>query len=100
MSRHRQKTLDAVVRAREHDWKIALPTGVIAIAALVVGSELGKVRGHDNQKFVVWSAALVLLIFGVIAVRRAAAALGHIVALQSMVPAAPAVRLVASGVGY
>jgi small-conductance mechanosensitive channel len=101
MTLHRQKTIEVVNRAREHDWKIALPTGAIAIAALVAGSSLGKVHNATlHQKVVVWTSAVVLMFFGVIAVRRTAAALGHVVALQSMISAAPAVHLVASSVGY
>jgi small-conductance mechanosensitive channel len=97
----RQKTVDAFARARQHDWRIALPTGVIAVAALVAGSALGSVHGPGVRvRVVVWSAALVLLVFGVIAARRGSSGLGQIVSTHTIPAAGAAVRLVASGVGY
>jgi small-conductance mechanosensitive channel len=99
--RPRHKTIDAIGRARQHDWKIALPTGLVAAAALVAGSALGNVHGPGVRvRVVVWTAALVLLVFGVIATRRASAGLGHLVSIRSIASAGAAVRLVASGVGY
>jgi small-conductance mechanosensitive channel len=96
----RQRTLEAVARARKHDWKVALPTGALAVAALVVGSEFGSVHGHLRFRIVVWSAAVALLVFGVIATRRSGAALGHLVTTRTMPAAGSAVRLVTTGVGY
>jgi small-conductance mechanosensitive channel len=97
----RQKTIDAIARARQHDWKIALPTGIIAVVALVAGSALGNVHGPGVRvRIVVWTAALVLLVFGVIAARRASAGLGHLVSTRTIPAAGSAVRLVSSGVGY
>jgi small-conductance mechanosensitive channel len=97
----RQKTLEVVSRARKHDWKIALPTGVIAIAAVVVGSDLGSVHGvRVEPHVVVWTSAAVLLVFGVICTRRAAAGLGALITTRAMAAAGAAVRLIVSGVGY
>jgi small-conductance mechanosensitive channel len=48
----------------------------------------------------VWSAAAALLVFGVIATRRFAAGLGHLVSTRTMPAAGSAVRLVTTGVGY
>jgi small-conductance mechanosensitive channel len=96
----RQKTLEAVMRARQHDWKVGLPTGIIAVAALVIGSEFGSVHGHLRFKIVVWSSAVTLLVFGVIATRRVGAGLGHLVTTRTMPAAGAAVRLVTTGVGY
>jgi len=97
----RQKTVDVIARARQHDWRIALPTGIIAAAALVAGSALGNVHGPGVRvRVVVWSAALVLLVFGVIATRRASSGLGHLVSTHTIPSAGAAVRLVASAVGY
>jgi small-conductance mechanosensitive channel len=98
---HRQKTIEVIARARQHDWKVAVPTGLVAVAALVVGSALGSVHGPAlRPRVVVWSCAVVLLVFGVIATRRASAGLGHLVTTRTMPAAGAAVRLVASGVGY
>ena len=97
----RQKTLEAVSRARQHDWRIALPTGAIAVAALIIGSNLGNVHGPDiRPRVVVWSSALVLLVFGIIAVRRTAAGLGQLVSTRTIPAAGAAVRLTTTGVGY
>jgi small-conductance mechanosensitive channel len=97
----RQKTIEVIARARKHDWKVAVPAGLVAVVALVVGSALGSVHGPAlRPRVVVWSCALVLLVFGVIATRRASAGLGHLVTTRTMPAAGAAVRLVASGVGY
>jgi small-conductance mechanosensitive channel len=98
---HRQKTIEVISRARQHDWKIAVPAGLITAAALVVGSALGSVHGPAlRPRVVVWSSAVVLLVFGVIATRRVGAGLGHLVTTRTIAAAGAAVRLVATGVGY
>jgi small-conductance mechanosensitive channel len=97
----REKTRQVVASSRRRDWFVALFTGAIAVAALVTGSDLGNVHGHGvRPKVFAWGAAVVLLVFGVIAVRRASSVLGHVVARQSIVAAGAAARLVGSGVGY
>jgi small-conductance mechanosensitive channel len=97
----RQKTLEVVSRARKHDWEIALPTGAIAIAAVIVGSDLGSVHGvRVEPHVVVWTSAAVLLVFGVICTRRVAAGLGALITTRAMAAAGAAVRLIVSGVGY
>jgi small-conductance mechanosensitive channel len=84
-----------------HDWKIALPTGVIALAALIGGSAFGNVHGPlVRQRLTSWTAVCLLLVFGVIATRRTAAGLGHLVSSRTMPAAGAAVRLIATGVGY
>ena len=99
--RHRQKTLDAISRARQHDWKVALPAALVAAAALIVGSALGNVHGPAiHPRVVVWTSAVVLLVFGVIATRRASAGLGHLVTTRTITAAGAAVRLVTTAVGY
>jgi small-conductance mechanosensitive channel len=97
----RQRTSEALARAREHDWRVALPAGVIAIAALVAGSILGNVHGPlIRPRAIVWSAAVVLSVSGVIATRRSASGLGQLVSLRTMPSAGAAVRLVTTAVGY
>ena len=98
---HRQKTVEAISRARQNDWKIAIPAGLIAAAALVVGSALGSVHGPAlRPRLVVWVCAVVVLVFGVIATRRVSAGLGHLVATRTIAAAGAAVRLVTTAVGY
>jgi small-conductance mechanosensitive channel len=99
--RHRQRTIDVISRARQHDWKIAIPAGLITAAALIVGSALGNVHGPAiRPRVVVWSAAAVVLFFGVIATRRTSAGLGHLVTTRTITAAGSAVRLVTTAVGY
>src|ERR1700685_2959708 len=84
----RQKTLEVVSRVRHHNWEVAIPTGAIALAALVVGSALGTVHGPAIEpRVLVWTSAVTFAFFGVIATRP-------------MPAAGAAVRLVVSGVGY
>lgn len=88
-------------RAREHDWLIGGVAAVLAAAALVAGSDYGRIHGPSVHKHVIaWVAAGVLVITGAIAVRRIAAALDSLVTLRSMPAAGAAVRLIASGIGY
>jgi small-conductance mechanosensitive channel len=99
--RHRSTVTESVVRAHKRDWQVALLTAFLAAAALVAGSALGDVHGAAiRPRIVVWTAAVALAVFGVTATRRAAAAIGHIVATQTLLSAGAAVRLVASGAGY
>ncbi len=98
---HRQKTIEVIARARQHDWKIAVPAALVAVAALVVGSAWGSVHGPElRPRVVVWSCAVIFLVFGIIATRRASAGLGHMVTMRTMPSAGAAVRLVTTGVGY
>jgi small-conductance mechanosensitive channel len=97
----RQKTLEAVSRARHHNWEVALPIGAIALAALIVGSAFGTVHGpRVEPRVLVWTSAAVLLVFGVIATRRVAAGLGVLISTRAMPAAGAAVRLVVSAIGY
>lgn len=110
MKLRHEKTREVVSRAREHDWKVALASGVVALVSLVIGSAFGNIHASHyvggigsvelRPRIVAWSAAFGFLIFGVIATRRTAAAIGNLVALRSLLSAGAAVRLVISGVGY
>ena len=88
-------------RAREHDWFIAITAYVIAVGALAVGSDYGKIHGPSEHKHIIaWACAALLLLAGTVAVRRTAAALDHLITKRSTVAAGAAVRLLVSGVGY
>jgi small-conductance mechanosensitive channel len=98
---NRQRTLGAVTRALQHDCKIALVASVIAVGALIVGSVLGSIHGPAvRPRVVVWVAAVVLAIFGAIAIRRMGAGLGHLMSSRPMPAAGAAVRLVTTATGY
>ncbi|MGA2969362.1 MAG: mechanosensitive ion channel family protein [Acidimicrobiales bacterium] len=88
-------------RTREHHWAIGISAGIVAVAALVVGSDYGKVHGPSVHKHVIaWVASAVLLAAGIVAVRRIAAGLDGLITKKSIPAAGAAVRLIASGVGY
>jgi small-conductance mechanosensitive channel len=95
------KSSHVTSRAREHDWLIAAIAVIFAAAAIVVGSNYGKVHGHSVHKHVIaWVAAGVLVLVGIVAVRRIAAGLDGLITQRSAPAAGAAVRLIASGVGY
>jgi len=96
-----RKDSPATARTKEHHWVIGISAGIVAVAALVVGSDFGKIHGTSVHKHVIaWVASAVLLAAGVLAVRRIAAGLDGVVTKKSMPAAGAAVRLIASGVGY
>ena len=87
--------------SRKHNWTIGTLAGVIAAAALVGGSEFGNVHSSQlHPKLVAWISAAILLVSGVIATRRIASVLGHLVTQRSIAAAGAAVRLLATGIGY
>ena len=84
-----------------HYWATGILAGLVASAALVVGSDFGNLRAHSlHPKLVAWISAAVLLVSGVVATRRIARGLGHLVARRSIATAGAAVRLFSMGVGY
>jgi small-conductance mechanosensitive channel len=88
-------------KAREHDWLMGTCAAIVAVVALVVGSEFGKFHGAVlHQEVIGWSAAAVLLATGIIATRRLAAGLDNLISRRSLPAAGAAVRLLASGLGY
>jgi small-conductance mechanosensitive channel len=88
-------------RAHEHDWLVGICALIVAIAALVGGSEFGSFHGSgSNSKLAGWIAAVVLLVSGVVATRYIARGLGNMAPLRSAPAAGSAVRLLATGIGY
>ena len=75
--------------------------GVVALAALVVGSDVQKFHSASSHaRLIEWLCVLVLVVAGVVAVRQIAAAMGRVITRQSVQSAGAVVRLVATGVGY
>ena len=90
----------ALVEARERDWVVAVAASLITIAALVVGST-GSLHGsHLRPKVTAGVSAFVLVVFGVVATRRLAAVLGHVIRVRTIPPAGAAARLLATVIGY
>ena len=95
------KAVGEMSGSRKHNWTIGTLAGAIAAAALVGGSEFGNVHSSQlHPKLVAWISAAILLVSGVIATRRIASVLGHLVTQRSIAAAGAAVRLIATGIGY
>jgi small-conductance mechanosensitive channel len=88
-------------RIREHEFLVGACAGVIAVAALIVGSEEGGFNGPAlHPKIFAWVSAAILLIFGIVASRSLAAALGGIATKRTFVTAGAAVRFMLTGLGF
>jgi len=83
------------------DWFVGAFELTVAVAALVVGTEIGKIHSHATHLVVLaWSCALVLLVAGSLAIRKLTTSIGRFITHQSYLAAGAIVRLVATGVGY
>jgi small-conductance mechanosensitive channel len=88
-------------RLREHEFVVGGLAGIVAIAALVVGSEEGGFTGPSlDPKIYAWVSAAVLLVFGVVAARSLASGLGGIATKRTFATAGAAVRLMLTGLGF
>jgi small-conductance mechanosensitive channel len=75
--------------------------GLIAIAAVAVGSILGKVHGtRVEPKVVLWVSAAVFVIFGVLTTRKLATWMEQAVNLRSRTGSGRAFRVIVGIVGY
>ncbi len=82
-------------------WIIGILSGIIAVAALIIGSVYGNVHASTlDPKIIAWACAAGLVVFGILATTRLSLALGHLVARQSVPAAEGAVRFISSAVGY
>jgi small-conductance mechanosensitive channel len=85
----------------EHDWPIGIGALILAVAALVGGSEFGSFHASGtHDKLVGWIAAVVLVLSGIVATRYIARGLGNIAPFRPVPAAGSAVRLLATGIGY
>lgn len=90
-----------MTNALKREWLKATVAGVVALAALIVGTAFGKItQSSTHAKVIGWSAALVLLIAGASAVRFLAKGLGQQLARRSSLGAGATLRLIATAVGY
>jgi small-conductance mechanosensitive channel len=102
----RQHPAGAITIGLARHWVIGGTAGLVALGALIVGSELGppstmalsKVAMHT--KLIGWISAVVLLVAGIIATARLSAAFGHFVARRSVPAAAGATRILSAVIGY
>jgi small-conductance mechanosensitive channel len=89
--------MNAPVRA--FDWAVGALALAIAIAAVVTGTQVGKIHSHATHSVVVaWICAFVLLVAGTFAIRRLTTSVGRFMTQRSYPAAGAVVRLVATGV--
>ena len=87
--------------ARRPDFRLAVLSGLGALAALVAGSAFGDVHGRAlHAKVTALGAALAFMVLGVFAVRRLAATAAAAVSLRTGRGGATALRLVVTFSGY
>ena len=82
-------------------WVIGILSGLIAMAALIVGSEYGNIHASTlNPKVIAWASAAVLVGFGILATARLSLAFGQLAGRKSVPAAEGAVRFLSAAVGY
>jgi small-conductance mechanosensitive channel len=95
------RLVKAVMLGRGHNWTIGIIAGIVALAALVVGSEAGSISGRNlDAKIIAYACAFAILVFGAVATARISAALSRLAVLESIPAAGGAVRILSAGVGY
>jgi small-conductance mechanosensitive channel len=88
-------------RVRERDELIGALAALLALAALIVGRWLGRVHAKAiHPRVIVWICAVGLVVFGVVAARHIAAAMGHHLSRRSSAQAGGVLRLLATGAGF
>lgn len=86
---------------RGRDWCVGAVELALAIAALVVGTQVGKIHNHATHLVLLaWLCALVLVVAGSLAIQKITASVGRLITQRSYPAAGAIVRLVATGVGY
>jgi len=81
-------------------WISGIVAAAIAVAAIIVKSELDRRGAMHHSSLVTWITVPILLISGIYAVGRLADGMGRFLARRTLEAAAAIVRLVATGVGY
>lgn len=87
-------------RLSKHDWLVGILAGAFALAALIAGSEYGRIHGGLDPRLIAYVSAGVVLVAGVLATTRLSAAVSRLAVVSSVPAAAGAVRIVTAGVGY
>jgi small-conductance mechanosensitive channel len=85
---------------RGHNWPIGIAAGVVAAAALVIGSGHPHFQSHVDRNIVSYSSAVAILLFGVMSTARLSAAFARTAVLEWVPSAGGAVRLLSASVGY
>ena len=100
MARH--DPVNAVTRSGFRQWAVGTVAGVIALVALIIGSEFGSVThgASLHLRIIAWTSAVVLLVSGILATHRISAVLGRLVERRAAPGAGGAVRVLSTIVGY
>lgn len=89
------------VPLRGRDWMIGAVDLAAAVAALVVGTKIGKIHSNATHLIVLaWLCAIVLLVAGSLAIRKITTSAGRLITQRSYPASGAVVRLVATGLGY
>jgi small-conductance mechanosensitive channel len=92
VTHHPGAALQALEAHIKPDFKLAVGTGVIALACLVVGVDLGGVKRHDHLRFLVIALTIAFVVLGAFAVRATGRELHRITRVRAGLPAASALR--------
>jgi small-conductance mechanosensitive channel len=98
----RHDPVNAVTRNGFRQWAVGTVAGVIALVALIIGSEFGSVThgASLHLRIIAWTSAVVLLVSGILATHRISAVLGRLVERRAAPGAGGAVRVLSTIVGY
>jgi small-conductance mechanosensitive channel len=96
-----RRSASAIAARRASNWAIGVGSGLVAVAALIVGSAYGKLSSKQvDPKIISVASALVLVASGLVATQRLSAALSHLATRRSIPAARGAIQIVSAGVGY
>jgi small-conductance mechanosensitive channel len=98
----RHDPVKSVTRSGFRQWAVGTVAGVIALVALVVGSEFGSVTHGAalHLRVIAWASAVVLLVSGILATHRISSVFGRLVERRAAPGAGGAVRVLSTVVGY
>jgi small-conductance mechanosensitive channel len=94
------RLIKGILFSHSYNWPIGIAAGVIALVALVAGSQYGSVHGPVHDVVIAYASAVAILVFGVMATTRLAAAIARVGVVEAVPAAGGAVRIVTSVVGY
>ena len=82
-------------------WVIGILSGVVTLAALIIGSMYGDVHAKTfNPKLVAWISAFVIVGAGIVATTRLSSAFSHLMGRRNVPAFEGAVKFISAAVGY
>lgn len=95
----RRHSAESTTKPKTQRWLSGIGAGVVALCALVAGSEIHSIGGLDHRA-IAWIGAGIVLISGAFATTRLSARLGQLASQRSLPSAGGAVRILTAIVGY